>query len=56
MNRPVRIGVIGSGRSHPKWDEWAEAVGRGIAEAGAEGVMFTVRVESAGGLVGQLLQ
>ncbi len=32
---PLRIGVIGSGRSYPKWDAWAEAVGRGIAQAGA---------------------
>lgn len=31
----MRIGVIGSGGSHPTWDEWAERVGRGIAEAGA---------------------
>ncbi len=29
------IGVIGAGRSFPKWDAWAEAVGRGVAEAGA---------------------
>ena len=35
MNRPLRIGVIGSGRSQPTWDEWALAVGRGIAQAGA---------------------
>jgi len=35
VNRPLRIGVIGSGRSHPKWDAWAEAVGRAVAEAGA---------------------
>ena len=27
--------MIGSGRSHPKWDEWAQEIGRGIAEAGA---------------------
>ena len=33
--RPLRIGVIGAGRSSPRLDEWAEAVGRGIAEAGA---------------------
>lgn len=32
---PVRIGVIGSGRSDPKWDSWAEAIGREIAKAGA---------------------
>ena len=35
QDRLLRIGVIGSGRSHPKWDEWAAAVGRGIAQAGA---------------------
>ena len=35
MTRAVRIGVIGSGRSHAKWDEWAEEIGRGLAEAGA---------------------
>ena len=34
-DRPIRIGVIGSGRSHTKWDEWAALVGRGIAKAGA---------------------
>ena len=34
-NRAVRIGVIGSGRSHPKWDDWAEEIGCGLAEAGA---------------------
>ena len=34
MTRAVRIGLIGSGRSHPKWDDWAEEIGRGIAEAG----------------------
>ena len=33
--RPLRIGVIGAGRSSPRLDEWAETVGRGIAEAGA---------------------
>ena len=35
MTRPLRIGVIGAGRSSPRLDEWAETVGRGIAEAGA---------------------
>ncbi len=35
VTRAVRIGVIGSGRSHPKWDDWGEEIGRGIAEAGA---------------------
>ncbi len=35
LNRPLRVGVIGSGRSHRKWDVWAAAVGRGIAQAGA---------------------
>ena len=35
VTQPVRIGVIGSGRSHPKLDEWAEVVGRGIAQGGA---------------------
>ena len=35
VKRPVRIGVIGSGRSHPKWDPWAEQVGRRVAEAEA---------------------
>ena len=34
-DRPLKIGVIGSGRSHPKWDEWASTVGREIAKAGA---------------------
>lgn len=29
-----RIGVIGSGRPNPRWEAWAEAVGRGIAERG----------------------
>ena len=33
--RAIRIGVIGSGRPHPKWDAWAAEVGRGIAEAHA---------------------
>ncbi len=32
--RAIRIGLIGSGRSHPKWDDWAEEIGRGIAEHG----------------------
>jgi uncharacterized protein (TIGR00725 family) len=35
MTRPLRIGVIGAGRSSPKLDEWAETIGRGVAEAGA---------------------
>lgn len=35
MTRTLRIGVIGSGRSHPKWDAWAQEIGHGIAEAGA---------------------
>ena len=35
MTRPLRIGVIGAGRSSPRLDEWAETIGRGIAEAGA---------------------
>ena len=35
VERPIRIGVIGSGRAHPRWDEWAEEVGRRIADAGA---------------------
>lgn len=34
MKRQNRIGVIGSGRPHPKWDGWAAAVGREIARAG----------------------
>ncbi len=33
-NHPARIAVIGSGRSTPKWDEWADEIGRGIAESG----------------------
>lgn len=40
----VRVGVIGSSRSTPKWDEWAEEIGRGIAESG--GVLI------CGGLTG----
>ena len=35
VDRPLRIGVIGSGRAHPQWDDWAYSVGRGIAQAGA---------------------
>lgn len=35
MTRPVRIGVIGAGRSIPRWDAWATEVGRGIAKNGA---------------------
>lgn len=31
----LRIGVIGSGRSHPTWDKWAAVVGQEIAKAGA---------------------
>ncbi len=32
---PLRIGVIGSGRSDPRWDEWATQVGQAIAQAKA---------------------
>ena len=35
VERPIRIGIIGSGRPHPRWDEWAEEIGRRVAEAGA---------------------
>ena len=34
-DRRLRIGVIGSGRSHPTWDAWAATVGHEIAKAGA---------------------
>jgi hypothetical protein len=33
-SKALRIGVIGSGRSHPTWDKWAAVVGREIAKAG----------------------
>ena len=56
---PIRIGVIGSGRSHPMWDAWALIVGREIAKAkavlvcgGLSGVMAAAAkaARQAGGL------
>ncbi len=60
MSRPpVRIGIIGSGRANPRWDEWAATVGRGIARAravlicgGLSGVMASAArsAKASGGL------
>lgn len=33
VERTLRIGVIGSGRANPRWDEWAYQVGQAIARA-----------------------
>ncbi len=42
--RPLRIGVIGAGRSYPPWDAWATEVGRGIAKTGAS--LFILKTQN----------